>query len=77
MKIQPMTNNLLSLLKESGFIKIAKNKDRKSIAHLDKVFEDFRDLAKSGDVRVYESSVDPYEMIVVSPDQRFGRSFIV
>jgi hypothetical protein len=77
MKLQPMTINLLSVLKEDGIMRISRNRDRKAVSHLDKVIEDLKTLAKSNEVRLYESNAEPYEIIVTTNDQRFNRSFII
>jgi len=77
MKLQPMTINLLSVLAEQGIMRITRDKDRKATPHLDKVIEDFKNLAKLKEVRLYESSTEPYEVIITNGSQKFDRSFIV
>lgn len=70
------TRNMLCVLKKEGLIKIKKNIDREK-NKLDKVFEDFKSLADQNIVRVYESTSDPYEMIIVSNEMPFKNFFIV
>lgn len=75
-EISNTTNNMLYVVKQKGLIKIKRNNDKKD-NRLDKVFEDFKNLANQKLVRVYESTSDPYEMIVVSVDHSFKDFFIV
>lgn len=72
----PTTRNLLSLLKNETIIRLKKNKER-GTTYLDRVFEDFKRLAKTDPtLRVYESQ-EPYEMIVLTTKNLFRNSFII
>lgn len=75
-EITNTTTNILCILKKEGLVKLKKNQDRSS-CKLDKVFEDLKKLASQDIVKVYESTVGPYEMIVVSKETPFKNSFII
>lgn len=75
--LQPMTVNLLSVLKKEGIIRIKRNVDRGPMSHLDKVLEDFKNLSKTKQVKMYEINVEPYEILVLSNNQKITNSFIV
>ena len=65
MKILPTTKSIILLLKDNKIIRLKKNKDRKD-THLDKVFDNFKELSKTdSSFRCYESTTEPYEMIIV------------
>lgn len=76
-QLEPMTRNLLCVLDSEGMIKISKNKDRGASFHLDNVFKDLKFLADSGDIRLFESSCDPKEVIVLKKSKKVPNSFIV
>jgi len=77
MKLQPTTRSLLVLLKEEGIIRVKRNSDRAPTKHIDKVYEDFKTLANSGDIKLFESfGGDSKEVIIVSSSKDL-KSFIV
>lgn len=63
--METTTKNLLSLLKNKKIIRLKKNTTR-TTKSLDKVFLDFKELAKNNkDLRVLESFDEFYEMIIL------------
>lgn len=62
--METTTKNLLSLLKNKKIIRLKKNTTR-TTKSLDKVFLDFKELAKNNkDLRVLESFDEFYELII-------------
>jgi hypothetical protein len=57
-------------------VKLKKDPNRKPTPHLDKVFDDLKQLAKLNQIRLFESFVEPYEILIVS-NYRFPNSFLV
>lgn len=69
--ISPMTRNIISILDDSGIVKIKRNNPS-----LSKVFKEFFELNDLGLLKVFKSS-DDEELLIMPLNKKIERTFLI